>query len=115
MFAQERPHGFDDFGSQGSTCIVIKINAAHVDANFCGMAVPAMTDLDLVLNGSPRAGRPCHRIFPFLTRVFPFGRTPMSTCLPEPWNDSEGYTGCRRPLESESKCCRGRTTDPEVL
>ncbi len=38
----------------------------------------------------------------------------MSTCLPEPWNDGEEYRGCRRPLESESKCCRGRTTGPEA-
>src|SRR6266536_4083036 len=49
-----------------------------------------------------------------LTRVSPFGRTPVSTCLPEPWNDGEEYRGCRRPLESESKCCRGRTTGPEA-
>jgi len=27
------------------------------------MAVPAMTDLDLFLTGSSRAGRPCHCLF----------------------------------------------------
>ena len=41
--------------------------------NLRGMAVPAMTDLDLFLTGSSRAGRPCHCLF-LAWLISPLGR-----------------------------------------